>query len=172
MRNLIKNKKGNAIGIIVVLVIIFIVAIIALLTSSMSKKFSEKFKELDIPENSSADIAIDRMDDMGLKISDELVLFIFLGLNIGIIVSAVKTKFSPIVIGIYFFLLVFAIMIAAGFTNLYTTFAESSAMSEYGSQMTLTGFIFNRFTPAIICVLSGLIMIFMYGKSENMGSAF
>lgn len=168
MRSLIKNKKGNAIGIIVVLIFIFIIAIVALLVGALSKKFSAEFNErIDLPDNSSAEQAFNRVDEMSVNILDQLVFFIFLGLNVGIIISAAKTKFSPIVIGIFIFLLIFAVIIAAGLTNLYTEFADSTQMSEYSDQMNLTGFVFNRFTPLIICILSGLTMIIMYGKQPG-----
>jgi len=172
MRSILKDKRGNALGIIFVIVFVFIIAIIALLTTALSKKFSAEFKKLDIPVNSTADQAINRMDTMAPKIADELVFFLFIGLNIGLIVSAVKTRFSVAVIFIFLILLIFAVVIAAGLTNLYTEFAGVSVMSVYSGQMPLTGFIFNRFTPLIICILSGLTMLIMYGKQTGGNTAF
>lgn len=158
-----KNKKANVIGLLFILIFIFIIAMFALITMHIGKGFSEKFQELNVTaKDPIAGAVIDDVADMSPSIADELVFFIFLGLNIGVIASAVKTRFNPIVMGVFFILLILAVVIAAGLTNFFT-----EAVSLLDETMTLTGFIFNKYTPLIMCVLSGLIMIIMYGKQPT-----
>lgn len=166
-----RDKRGNVLSMIIILVFLIAISIVALITTTLSKKATQKFDELGIyEENSSAQIANDKLDTLAPRLADELVFFFYIGLNIGLVVASVKTNFSPIVLIIFIMLLVFAIILAAGFTNIYQQFAQSDSFSEYSQELSLTNIIWSQYTPLIICVLAGITMIIMYGR--NNGSAF
>ena len=56
-------------------------------------------------------------------------------------------------------------MISAGMVNMYQGFAQQSSIIDVSGNLVLTNFIFSKYLPLIISVISALVMLFMYGKS-------
>ncbi len=85
-------------------------------------------------------------------------------MHIGVIISAVRTKFSAVTIVLFIFLTMISIMIAAGMVNMYQGMAQTPSVVDIGESLGLTGFIFSKYLPLVITILSALTMIIMYGK--------
>ena len=166
MRRIIRNKKGDVFQIFVVLIITTVVAITGLLFLVMTNNVLNFWNSTSIvPAGSiTADVAA-KMQDTAPRATDYTILFLFLGLNLGVIIAAVRTNFSPILI-FFFILLVFvSIITAAGMVNLYQGLAHAEGVVSSAEQLTFTNLVFSKYTPLIMCIISALVLIIMYGKS-------
>ena len=165
MRRLM-NKKGDIFQIFIVLIILTAVAIAGFLMLVMTSQVNNYWKSSGImPVNSTADKATTVMQDTSYKTTDYAIFFLFLGLNIGVVISAVRTNFSATIIFLFILLTFLAVMISAGMVNIYQGLAHS--VPDVGSKLTLTNYVFSKYTPLIMCVISALIIIIMYGKTGS-----
>jgi hypothetical protein len=162
------NRKGDAFQIPVVLTIVFVCGIVGLLMLTLSGKINTFWLEsgmLNNTENPTAVNAVTKIQATSVPTTDYMIFFIFLGSNIALLVSAVKTKFSPTVIFFFILLLFITIIISMGLVQVYQGFATADVTSEFASQLTLTNFIFSRYTPLIMTCIGILSMLIMWGKS-------
>lgn len=166
MRSLIRNKRGDIFQMFPLLILLTAVAIIGLLMLVMSMQVNTFWRDSGMIEpNSSMEYANNVLMDTGPKTTDYAVFFLFLGMNIGIVISAVRTKFSPTLIFMMILLTFLAIMIAAGMVNIYQGMAHAQGVTDTASGLNLTNFLFSKYTPLMICMISALIVIIMMGKS-------
>jgi ammonia channel protein AmtB len=162
----IKQKKGDIFQILIVLIIIFALALIGFLTLTITTRVNTFWDDSGLlNETAVGTEAINKMQDTAPKTTDYAILFLFIGMNIGIIISAVRTNFSPVTIILFIFLTFISIMIAAGMVNMYQGLAQSPSVSDIGESLTFTNFLFSKYLPLIICVVSALVMLLMWGKS-------
>lgn len=99
MRNILDNKKGDVFQIFIVLIITTAVAIVALILLVMSNQVTHYWNESSLMINDSvADKANKVLIDTGPKTTDYAIFFLFLGLNIGVIIAAARTNFSATII--------------------------------------------------------------------------
>lgn len=162
------RKKGDIFQIFFMLVIVFGVAMVGLLCFALQGKISDFFRGSTDLNSSAVGTNVNNALSTDMPtVVDETVLFVFLGCMIGILIAAARTNFSPIVIFVFLLMLIMAIIMASGLVNIYNVFATSDQLSQYGSQLHLTNVILGRYTPLIICVLGGIVLILMYGKSGS-----
>jgi uncharacterized membrane protein YidH (DUF202 family) len=109
--------------------------------------------------------AINQLQDTAPKTTDYAILFLFIGLNIGILISAIKTNFHPATIILFIFLVLIAIMVSAGMVNMYQGLAQTPSVADVGATLPFTNFLFSKYLPLIITVISAFVLILMYGKS-------
>lgn len=159
------QRKGDIFQILIVLVILFAVALVAFLTLTMTTRVNTFWDSSGLLNSSeTATKAIGQMQDTAPKTTDYAMLFLFLGMNIGVVISAVRTNFSAVTIILFIFLTLISIMIAAGMVNMYQGLAQNPTTSDIGDSLPITGFLFSKYLPLIICVLSAIVMILMFGK--------
>jgi len=164
MRSILKNKKGDVFQIFFALIILFIVAVTGLFAYAMAKPMNEKIAEF-MPNNSVGEEVIEKIATQTPTVLDETVFLLFLGIVVGLMISAVRTNFSPVVIFLFILLFLIAILVASGMVNIYQGFAQAPTLTDVASDLTLTNIVFSRYTPLFICLISALIMILMYSKS-------
>ncbi len=58
-------------------------------------------------------------------------------------------------------------MVAAGMVNMYQGLAQTPSVIDIGESLTFTGFLFSKYLPLIITVISAFVMLIMYGKSGS-----
>ena len=163
---IIKDKRGDVFQIFVILIICLVVAISGLLFLVMTNEVLDTWDNVALLENNTiATETIDVIEDVAPKTTDYAVLFVFLGLNIGVIISAVRTRFSPTLIFLFILMTFISILIAAGMVNMYQGMAHTDAAIESAEQLTFANLIFSKYTPLIMCIISALVLIIMYGKS-------
>jgi hypothetical protein len=161
-----KNKRGDVFQLLFLLVILFFVAILGLLFFTMSDKFSQAWQDSGMLNDTAVgQTAVDTMQENAPRTIDYMIFFLFMGSIIGLLISASRTGYTPTVFFLFIILLVITIFVASGLVNVYSGFADSSALVEYSEQLTLTSFIFSKYTPLIMTILGGLIMVIMWGKS-------
>lgn len=166
MRSLIKSKKGDIFQVLFMLVLVFAVAVVGLICLILTTHVNEGwYNTPNFNETVIAKQSIDTLQDSAPKLTDYTVFFLFLGLNIGVIVGAVRTNFSATIIILFIFLTFFSILVAAGLVNMYQGLAQSSSVVDISSDLRLTNFIFSKYTPLLISIICTLVMLIMYGKS-------
>jgi hypothetical protein len=168
MKNKLKTKKGDVFQIFFILIILFVVAIVGLLIATLSTGITKSISEMQIiKDNPNAQLQNQKVSQNAVPIADMFVFFIFLFGNISLIIAATRTSFSPTLIFLFIILFLFAIVISAGMVNVYQGLAHDTVLSQTSQGMSLTGLIFSKYFPLFICVISGIVFIFMYGKSGS-----
>jgi len=161
------NKKGDIFQLVFILIILLIAAIVGLLFLTLSGKVITIYQSMPIMNQTTVVEVNNVMQQTAPTTTDYMIFFIFLGSVMGVVISAVKTNFSPTIIFMFLMLLVITIFVASGVVNIYSGFAQDVTLAEYANQLTLTNFIISKYTPLIMAVLGGLILLIMYGKSGS-----
>jgi len=163
---MIKQKKGDVFQVLFMIVLILGSALVGLITLTLTTRVNDFWDSSGmLNETSSGQEAIDTMQDTAPKTTDYAILFLFLGMNIGIVISAVRTNFSATIIFLFILLTLVAIIIAAGAVNIYQGMAQQPTVIDVSSQLTFTNILFSRYFPLMISVICAFVMLIMYGKS-------
>lgn len=161
----IQKRKGDIFQILIVLIIIFVLALIGFLTLTVSTRVNQFWDSSGLLNSTEVGTnAIDTIQDTAPRTTDYAILFAFLGMNIGVVIAAVRTRFSPTTIILFIFLTLISIMISAGMVNMYQGLAQTPSVSDIGEGLNFTNFLFSKYLPLIITILSALVMLIMYGK--------
>lgn len=156
------NTKGQITDLIYVLIILFSFALLTILGYYLFNQFNTTFANTEGVSNFSLEI-MNENKDRYVSIFDGIMLFIFVGLLIASIVSAIFIKSHPIFFVINVFLLIIVSIIAIILKSVFTGFATSSEMINTTSEFTIIPFIMNNLT--LILVIAGfLIIIALLGK--------
>ena len=161
-----KQKKGDIFQILIVLIIIFVVALIGFITLTLTTRVNTFWDESELLNDTAVGMkAIDTLQDTAPRTTDYAILFLFLGMNIGVVISAVRTNFTPVTIILFIFLTLISIIVAAGMVNMYQGLAQTPSVIDIGESLTFTGFLFSKYLPLLITIISAFVMLIMYGKS-------
>lgn len=161
------NKKADVFQLTLLLVLLFVVAIIGILFLTLAMKVNTFYRDSNLIQydNSTSDKANQILLDTTPNTTDQLMMLLFLGGTIGIVLSAVRTNYSPITIFLFIILLFIDLFISAGFVNIYSAFANTAPLNEYSSSQVFTNILFSRYTPLIWWIIGLITLIIMYGKS-------
>ena len=96
---------------------------------------------------------------------DFFIFFFFLGANIGLIIGAIKTKYTGVMAFLFILLILIEILVASGMVNIYQGFRNEVGLSPIPNQMTLTNILLSQYFPLIISIIGGVILIFMFSKT-------
>lgn len=164
----LKQKKGDIFQIFIMLIILIICAIIGFICLVLTTRVNSFWDSSGMLNDTIAGTqAIDKIQDTSSRTTDYAILFLFIGLNIGILISAVKTNFHPATIVLFIFLVLIAIMISAGIVNMYQGLAQTPSVADVGATLPFTNFLFSKYLPLIITVISAFVLILMYGKNSG-----
>jgi len=160
------NKKADIFQLIVLLVILFIAAITGILFLALSNQVTQTYEDTGLLNDTAIGQEFnDMMQDTGPKSTDYMVFMLFCGGVIGLMISASKTNFSPTIFFLFLLLLIITIFIASGMVNIYSGFAQQATLVNEANQLVLTGFLFSKYTPLLITVLGGILMLIMWSKT-------
>lgn len=161
-----KLKKGDIFQVVIALIMLFFIAIFGLLAGTLSYKVAEFYKTSDFLEAGSEGAEANQLiQDFSIPMLDFFVFLFFLGSNIALVISAIRTDFSPTMVWIFIMLIMIEVLIASGFVNLYQGFREEAALAPVPDKMILTNIIFSQYTPLIFGIIGAMVLIIMYGKS-------
>lgn len=165
---ILKEKKGDVFQVLFMISLILGIAIIGLICLVLSTRVNEFWDSSGLLNNTAVGThAIDQIQDTAPKTTDYAIFLMFLGMNIGILVAAVRTNFSATVIFLFILLTLIAILIAAGAVNMYQGLAQQPSISDVSDDLTLTNFLFSRYFPLIVSMICALVMLIMYGKNSG-----
>src|SRR3990167_8325500 len=160
------NRKGDVYQLLFMLVILFVIALVGLITLVLTTRINDFWDSSELLNDTAIGTkAIDDIQDTAPRTTDYAIFFLFIGMNVGVIIAAVRTNFSSLIMIFFIFLTLISIMISAGMVNMYQGFAQQSSIIDVSGNLVLTNFIFSKYLPLIISVISALVMLFMYGKS-------
>ena len=162
------NKKGDVFQILFLLIMLFIAGIVGLLFLKMTTGVLDAYPNLPTynvtPELQHTQ---EVLSDSAPRTTDYMIFFLFLFGYVGITISAVRTKFSPMTMFFFAILAIITIFVSSGMVNIYQGFAQSDALIDTSSQLTFTNFMFSQYTPAFMLVISAMVMIIMWGRSGS-----
>ena len=160
------NNKADIFQLIILVVILFVAVIVGILCLKLSNEVTDVYDESGLLNDTIiGQKFVDKIQETAPKTTDYLVFMLFAGGVIALMISASRTQFSPTIFFIFFLFLMITIFIASGFVNIYSGFTQQLTLADEADQLQLTGFIFSRYTPLILTVIGGLIMLIMWGKS-------
>lgn len=162
----INQKKGDVFQVLFMMIIILVVSIVGLLVLVITTRVNSFWDSSGLLNGTAVGInAIDTLQDTAPLTTDYAILFIFIGMNIGVMIAAVRTNFTPLTVMLFIFLMFISIIIAAMSVNIYQGFAQTDSIIDVSAQLTFTNFLFSKYFPLVINVICALIMLLMYGKS-------
>lgn len=160
------SKKGSIFQVFFMIALLIGVAVAGLLVLVMTSNINDFWDDSGLLNNTAVGTkAIDTLQDTAPKTTDYAVLFLFIGMNIGLMVAAVRTNFSAAIVFMFILLTLIAIMFAAGAVNMYQGLAQQPTILGISGDLTYTNFIFSKYFPLMISVICAFIMLIMYGKS-------
>lgn len=163
---MIQQKKGDVFQVMFMIALTLAVAMVGLILLVLTVNVNNFWDESGLLNDTAVGTsAIDTLQDTAPRTTDYAVLFLFLGMNIGVIVASVRTNFSAAVIFIFILLTLISIMFAAGAVNMYQGLAQQESIIGISGELTFTNFILSRYFPLAVSMLSALVMLVMYGKS-------
>ena len=143
-----KNKRGDMFQLLFLLIILFISAIVGLIFLGLTLEVTSLYNSTGMLDDTViGSDANTLMQETAPYTTDYMIFFLFIGGIVGVCVSAIRTNFSPTIVMIFVFLLLITIFVAGGFVNIYQGFADTEALSSAAETLTLTNFIFSRYTP-------------------------
>jgi len=160
------NKKGDMFQLLFLLIILFISTIVGLIFLGLTLEVTSLYNSTGMLEDTAIGTEANTlMETTAPYTTDYMIFFLFIGGIVGVCVSAIRTNFSPTIVMLFVFLLLITIFVAGGFVNIYQGFTDTEALSVAAGHLTLTNFIFSKYTPLIFAILGGLVMLLMWGKS-------
>ena len=166
-KSLIKNKKGSMEDVIFITIIISIFAIFVLVVAYVMPQITDKIRDSPIGDNAASASALDYSDTLSAKLN-VVFLIVFVGLLMGMLVSAFLIEAHPIFIPIFIIFLGFAVFAGVIMSNVYEKFAENSELAATALQNTYVGAVLDNYVLVII-VVGVLSMILTFGKSRLFG---
>lgn len=166
-RSLLKNKKGTMEDVIFIGIIAAVLGVFILVMAYITPEISDKLRGTEINDSSAARTALNYSDTFASRL-DVVFLIVFVGLIMGMLVSAFLIDAHPIFIPIFIFFLAFAVVAGAVMSNVYETFTEDPTLAATAAQNTFTGAILDNYV-LIIIVVGVLSMILTFGKSRLLG---
>ena len=146
IRKLIEQKKGDVFQVLFLIVLIFAVAVVGLLCLVLTLRVNEFWDESGLlNETEAGTAAIETMTETAPRTTDYAIFFLFLGMNIGVIIAAVRTNFSAAVIFLFILLTLIAIMMSAGMVNMYQGLAQQPSIIDVSSIHQFS--VFNNLNP-------------------------
>lgn len=102
---------------------------------------------------------------------DYLLIFIILGLFIFTAISAVYISSNPALFWIFLFVLIFFIIIAAIFGNVFSAFTASPDLAEEAATLDIISYLLGSKIVLIIFALIVILLIALYAKTRQ-GAAY
>lgn len=164
-----KHKKGDIISLIISLIVIFfVVAVIAVVFAKPLLTALGTFKTAEgMPD--TAVQATELVETHAIPWLDYLVLFSFISIAIGLIVSSLYIDIHPALAILFILMLIVAVILAGIFGNTMQTIGSDPTIAPTYAQFTLSSVIFAHL-PLMVFIIGLIVLIILYGKSRSGGS--
>lgn len=152
------GKKGSLADLPMVMIILTSFAICTLLAWTIWMGWTEKHEDTtDVQRNITASAT------MAVRAMDWIFIILFIGLAIAVVLLAFRIQTHPAFFFVALFMLIFMIILAGMFADLFTGFEEAERLSNATSTFTIiTGF-FDYF-PTYMLIVGFMIMLALYAK--------
>lgn len=168
MQQKIRNKKGSIIDIAFIIIALFGLAIFIGVIVYVFPQITTQISASPLGNNSASAAALDTteslMDRMG-----SVFLIIFVGLTIGVFITAYQIDSSPAFIPLYIILLALLITVASVIQYSYNAFEDNSVLGT--TQNAMVSLLMSKLV--LIAVGIGVMsMILIFAKPKPYGGAF
>jgi hypothetical protein len=126
-----KSKKGDVTDILSFVIVIFVLMVGFFIISFTIPYITNGLKTNGLNNTSEGINAIQTLDDFGSNGIQKGMLFLFIGLSIGVLISSFYADTHPIWLFLYIFMLVISIILAAYLGNAYQTIIENDTLSSW-----------------------------------------
>lgn len=161
------NRRGDVISLIISLVVIFfVIALVAVIISKPLKQTLSTFSQIEgMPE--SAVEATNFVEAQTIPWLDYLILFSFIAISIGLIISSIYLNVPSAFTIILIILMLVAVVLSGVFSNVMAEVGANSDIVDTYNQFTFTKAIFTSF-PIMVFII-GLIVILVLGRNKSEG---
>lgn len=158
------SRKGNVGDIALIIVVMFSFALIVIIGKNVFVDLNEGMQDAGFMSNRSVSI-LDNFESNYTTIFDGIFLFVFVGLIVGVAISAFMIKSHPAFFFVTIILLAFFIIIAAIFSNVYEDISTNEAFVDQSADFTVINHIMGNL-PVWITIGGALVLLALYIKSR------
>lgn len=164
--------KSNVFMILIFIAFVVVAGIILTIVGTLSDNITTELIESDILDSSSGNESLQEIKSSIIPIHDNMYLWFFFGLIISLIVVAVFTDYHPVTIGIFLFIILFAIFLTMQGANIMDDLkTETDSELKTGKGFSLRDAVSGKVMPSLIFIFSILALIIIYSK-RNQGGSF
>ena len=158
LKRYICYMKGSLFDITFIIAVILIFSIIVFISFLLMDKFYDQ--ALANPELNETVFETGKSALLNFDTSMPLII---IGLLITSLISAFLVNVHPAFIGISIIEMIVAIVMAVIYSNTFQEFASSGETANVANEFTVTVWVFNNL-PALVLIMSTLIIIILFGK--------
>jgi len=160
------NKRGDSTSLIItLLIILFMVGLTSIIFSNVFLSVLGEFKTQEGLGNNTIN-TVESVEQKTIPFLDYFFLFSFIGIVIGLIISAIYIDTNPAVAIIFLIALIVTIVLGGIFSNVFTEVSEQEELLATTNQFTLTSMIINHL-PLIILFVGVIVGIILFSKSRS-----
>jgi len=161
-----KNKKADIFDMLSFVMVLFIVIIGFFIISFIIPKITTGLNTAGLNNSVQGINAIESLESFGTQGIQKGVFWFFIGLCIATLISAFFSDTHPIWLGLYIFILIITVIVAAYLANAYETMINLAAFSGWSqSYMTVVMQNIVMITIAVAC----LSFVIMFAKGFIFG---
>jgi hypothetical protein len=158
----IKAKKGDITDILSLVIVLFVLIVGFFIISFTIPQISNGLKTAGLNNSNEGANAINSLTDFGTNGIQKGMFWLFIGMCIGVLISAFYADTHPIWLFLYIIMLVISIILAAYLGNAYQTMTEIDAFSGW-SQSFMTMIMQNIMKVIIGVAAMSFIIMFVKG---------
>lgn len=159
-----KNKRGDILSILIVVVVMTALLITIYLLGFVTNNIVNEVNSTELGLSATANESLSGVQERTIPLADTMGAIVFFGWFIALIVSAVYTDFSPVVIGIFILLLILGVYLSAVMSaNFYEEIdTELQGDISGGNDFTISENLLGSNFPYIVLFIGLLIIIIIY----------
>ncbi len=163
------NKKAQFLDflpfLLVGIVILFIFAIVVVPMADITEQVIDKLSSDDaFGTSETANQSMAQVSNLVTPAFDQLIFIIMMAIILGVIVLAIFSDFSPVLIGSVIIALVLLVIIGGLLSETYIDVSENQEISDKGAEFTLTNAIMGSQFPIIILVVGVIVLLILFAK--------
>lgn len=164
------NKKGDIFDILVFVIVLLVLAIGFFVISYTIPNITDGFNTAGLNNSAEGINAINQLENFGTIQLQRGFFFIFIGLILGIMVSAFFIRTHPIFLFLYIILMPLTVILAGYLGNFYETLTSYPIFADRLADQTLINIVMTNLIPISIGV-GALSMIIIFSKFRIFGGA-
>lgn len=162
-RSLLKDKKGDFVGVLYFIASIAAFAIFLLIVRYIGVTIGEEVKDQVGSDNVLINNSFDKTISVSQTSLNTLWFIMFGGLLMGLFITAWYMKTQPVLVPVFIFLLIIAIIMASALSNAYDEIKAVTELAGGATEQATAGF-FMAILPYIALIVGIIALIITYAK--------
>lgn len=164
MRNILKDKKGDASETLMVLLIIVFLAISFIVVLFVNTKIQTIISDTEgLNSTTAAPSIISGLNEINLVTVQRGFIIFFAFLVIGVIISSFLIKIHPVFIFLYIITLAMTLFVAVFLSNIYDTMISNEQLATIATNQTMINWVMEHIVMIMLGV-GALSMIVIFSK--------